>query len=235
MTAVGKEIMILSLSHSFIFVHVPKTAGSSITMMLSAYGRDYQRSIWRSISRRSPFKEKPENAHFRIHAPADSIARKLSRPVYDSFNSFAVVRNPFDHAVSHFEYMKQYRSKRVAENFAKMNFEEYLAERMKKPSLMVPFFARLPDQSYFLASNTGEMLVKTLIKFENLDAEMDAFADKVTLPKLDLQRVNFTTSRSKKRPYQSYFNTTTQEMVLKLYDRDFDNFGYVRKLSSVPS
>lgn len=222
--------MILSLSHNFIFVHVPKTAGSSITRRLSPFGREHQRSIWRSLSRRTPFKEKPENAHFRIHARADSIARKLSRPVYDSFNSFAVVRNPFDHAVSHFEYMKQYRSKRVAENFAKMDFEAYLVERMKKPSLRVPFFARMPDQSYFLVNETGEMLVKTLIKFENLDVEMDALAESVGLPKLDLQRVNFTTNRSKKRPYQSYFNPTTQEMVLRLYDRDFDNFGYARKM-----
>lgn len=223
--------MILSLSHNFVFVHVPKTAGSSITNMLLPYAREYQRSIWRSFTRRFPFKEKPEHAHFRIHAPAYEIARKLSRPVYDAFNSFAVVRNPFDHAVSHFEYMKQYRSKKVSEKFAKMEFEEYLAERMKKPSLLVPFFARLPDQSYFLISKSGEMLVDTLIKFENLDVEINEFAKKANLPKLNLQRLNLTTSRSDKRPYQSYFNPTTEEMVLTLYDRDFANLGYSRKIS----
>ena len=94
--------MLLSTSHNFIFLHVPKTAGSSLHRVLEPYARTSTRTLWRSFSRRLPVTESPERAHFRIHATAAEIRAELSPAVYDSFLSFAVVRNPFDHAVSHF-------------------------------------------------------------------------------------------------------------------------------------
>lgn len=95
--------MIVSTQHNFLFVHVPKTAGSSIADAMRPYCRPRGRSLTQSVLRRLPIVEAPDKAHFRVHDPATKIIAKLSQPVFDQFLSFACVRNPFDHAVSHFE------------------------------------------------------------------------------------------------------------------------------------
>jgi len=223
--------VILSLSHRFIFVLVPKTAGSSVTMALRPYALMPPRTLWRSFSRRLPIVEPPQKAHFRLHETALDIRRKLSPPVFESFERFAVVRNPFDHAVSHFRYMRQFRDRKVAERFERLSFRDYLAERTKKPSLRTPFFARLPDQSHFLIDQRGELLVDRVVKFERLDLEMTGLARDLGLKGFTLKRLNVTRDKPRKRSWQSYYDTATRDMVLAIYDRDFDTLGYPREIS----
>lgn len=62
--------MLLSISHKFLFVHVPKTAGAATQRMLEPYCNMPPRTLWRSIKRRLPMREAPEEAHFRIHETA---------------------------------------------------------------------------------------------------------------------------------------------------------------------
>ena len=115
--------MILSTSHRFIFVHVPKTAGWSMMDTLQPSARAKRRTLLRSLSRRLPITEPPESAHFHVHETAEAMISKPSRPVWDSAFSFAVVRDPFDHAVSNYEHLKQHRSASVARRFQQMSFE----------------------------------------------------------------------------------------------------------------
>lgn len=116
--------MILSTSHRFIFVHVPKTAGWSMMDTLKPYARDARRALMRSLTHRLPITYPPESARFHVRETAKAMIAKLSRLVSDSFFSFAVVREPFDHAVSHYEHLKQHRSASVARRFQQMSFED---------------------------------------------------------------------------------------------------------------
>ncbi len=224
--------VILSNDHKFIFVHIPKTAGLSVTDAFGAYGRPRGRTIWRSISRRLPFVESPEAAHFRVHEPASHMIRKLSRPVWDGFLSFSVVRDPFDHAVSHYEYMKQFRIAKVAAKVGQMSFEEYLAYRMKPPFWNDTIFARMPDQAYYLTDAEGALAVTRLIRFERLGEELAALAAELELPDFRLRHVNRT--KAPKKPYREYYDATTEEMVRQIYARDFSLLGYAPELGGRP-
>lgn len=222
--------MILSENYNFIFVHIPKTAGLSVTDALGKYGRPRGRTLFRSLSRKLSLVESPGMAHFRVHEPASRMVSKLTRPVFDSFTSFAVIRNPFDHAVSHYEYMKQFRVKKVAKKVGKMSFQEYLEYRKLRPRGQDTVFARLPNQSYFLTAENGEMLVTNLIRFENLDNELKDLADMIGLPDCSLQHVNKTKSRSKKRSYKDYYDDDTIKLVQEIYADDFVRFEYSTSL-----
>lgn len=225
--------MILSLSHNFIFVHVPKAAGSALTLALRPYATIPQRSLWTSAKRRLPIVERPGAAHFRIHDSAARIRRKLSPEVYGRFYSFAAVRDPFDHAVSHYEYMKQYRSPRIAARFARMSFEAYLAQRLERRGPFDRLFVRLPDQSHFLVDEQGRLAVDRLLRFEQLSADFRALTDDLGLGEAQLRTVNRTRSRSSSdaRAYRDYYDATTEDMVRALYARDFDLLGYSDRLS----
>ncbi len=222
--------MLLSPEYKFVFVHVPKTAGSSLDMALRPYCISPKRTLWRSLTRRLPIVEAPHRAHFRIHDTADFIRRKLSPDVYDRLTSFAVVRDPFDHAVSHYEYMKQYRSPKIAENFSQMSFLDYLTYRTTPRRSFDRIFARLPDQSYFLCDRRGDVQVKQVLKFENLQADFNALAKTLNLPHFELPKINPARSRKADTNVASYFDDATAQLVRKIYARDFENFGYSTQL-----
>ena len=222
--------MILSLSHRFIFVHIPKTAGTAMAEALERHSANPERTIWRSVMRRLPIREQAGRAYFRKHDPASRIVAKLGREEFDRFQSFSVVRDPYDHAVSHFEFMKQFRIRHVARRISTMTFEEYLAYRVRAPFWDDTFFARLPDQSFFLTDAAGKVIVGKIIRFECLSSEFPALVEKLGLGNTKLEHVNRTKTRSDRRPFQSYYDATTEEMVRKLYARDFDLLGYDRAM-----
>lgn len=222
--------MIISTDYKFIFVHIPKTAGMSVTDAFGKYGREKKRTLWRSFTRRLPIVESPYKAHFKYHEAAKKIEKKLSKQVFDTFLSFSVVRNPFDHAVSHYEYMKQFRIKRIASKVGELSFRDYLEYRMLPPSGDDTVFARLPDQCYFLTGDTGDLLVKRLIRFENLDVELNALATELGLENFLIRHVNKTKSRSDRKRYQDYYDAETEALVRKIYHRDFDLLDYPKTM-----
>lgn len=225
--------MILSQAYGFLFVHVPKTAGTSIADALGRYGRGENRTLLRSLTHRFPFQEDIKRAYFRKHDTASKMIAKLGRETFDRFLSFSVIRNPFDHAVSHYEFMKDFRIASTARKIRAMSFREYLHYRMKPPFWNDTFFARLPDQTHFLIDSTGAIAVKRLIRFECLASEMERLARDLNLPDFRLQHANPTHSKSSNRPFRSYYDPETEDLVRRLYARDFRLLGYPAELPAL--
>lgn len=218
--------MILSTSHNFIFVHVPKTAGTSLTSALEPFGTYPRRTLWRSLARRMPIVEPVDKVYLRKHETAAGVRRKIGAPLFASFQRFGVVRNPYDHAVSHYEFMKQFRIPKIAEKVAQMRFADYLRYRMKPPFWNDTFFARLPNQSYFLADAQGQLLVQRVLRFESLADDFDALARDLRLGDVRLERKKPTLSRADKRPWQSYYDDEAKALADQLYAQDFKLLGY---------
>ncbi len=223
--------MILSQSHGFIFVHVPKTAGTALTSALEPFGTNPRRTLWRSILRRLPVVQSAETVYLRKHETAAGVQRKLGAQVFERYHRFAVVRNPYDHAVSHYEFMKQFRIPKIAAKVAEMSFADYLRYRMKKPFWNDTFFARLPNQSHFLVDAAGRLLVHRLMRFERLADDFEELARDLKLGDVHLARENETISRADKRAWQSYYDAESKALAEKLYRRDFDLFGYPREIA----
>src|SRR5258705_8361695 len=98
--------MLLSLEKKFIFIHIPKTAGSSITRALRPWCLKPKRTLWRRLLSHLPVPEAPEKANLSQHDRASWLRRKLPDPVYDGAYKFAVVRNPFDLVVSNYHHRR---------------------------------------------------------------------------------------------------------------------------------
>lgn len=223
-------MLTISTSGEFIFVHIPKTAGSALTSRIEPVAVPRNPTSWRRLLRKLPLREAPDRAHFRAHDTARFVRARVGRDVWQSYTSFAVVRDPFDHAVSHYEFMKQFPSPKVAAEIAGMSFASYLRDRLKKPRPGRRIFARMPDQAHYVCDADGRVIVDHILHFETLDADFRALAPKLGLSDAPLDRVNPTKARDLARDLASWYDDPdAAELVRRIYTRDFDLFGYSPK------
>jgi hypothetical protein len=208
-----KLIMLISRKHNFIFIHIYKNAGTSITTALKPFAT----SKWKRVASRvltkinisTPFNPQP----FPQFIKASEIIDAIGREKFDSFFSFAVVRNPWDWQVSAYKYMLNntvhYQHDLVK---AHNNFEEYIRWRCEKE-------VRL--QKDFIYSEDGELLVDFVGRFENLDADFEkiclCIGISTSLPKLNI---------SNTKPYQQFYTNETKELLRQAFDADIALFGY---------
>jgi len=123
-----------------LFVHIPKTSGSSISKILKEKGLDNWKREW------------PRN-----HDPYSYLkeANLIDHKVF----SFAVVRNPYTRTYSCY---KQYNKT----NQTTISFIEYLYNiKQKKVSLITPLL-HIPQSFYVM--DQGTVQVERLYRFENL-------------------------------------------------------------------
>lgn len=198
-----------------------------MTAALEPYGVSGTRTKWRRLLRRVPVREAATKAYFRKHETALDMQRKMGEAAFAGFRKFTVVRNPFDHAVSHYEYLKEFRNPKLAARFAAMSFAEYLQWRETKRGLFVPFFTILPDQAHFIADRAGTgLLVDRVLKFENLAEDFGSLCKELGLPEIAMARINPTRAKKAGRSLESYYDDDSLATVRRLYARDFPLLGY---------
>ncbi len=198
-----------------------------MTNALAPYARAEPRTIFRRLLRRLPVQLSPERAYFRQHDTALEIRQTLSEEIFDTFFSFGVVRNPFDHAISYYEFMKEHRNRRHAERARSMSFRDNLLYRLApRPFYDKPFF-RLPNQSYYLCDAAGKILVNEVLRYETLSVDLQALFQRLHLPPLPLGLDRKSSFRKPGHAMADYYDDpATIDLVRQLYGPDFEIFGY---------
>jgi hypothetical protein len=204
--------MLISKQRKFIFIHVYKTAGWSMTDALIPFAasRWWRRADW--VSRKfgiTYFNLRP----FPCHISAPDLIKKIGRDVFDSYFSFAIVRNPWDWQVSLYKFMLKDQSHPqhdLAKSFK--DFDEYIRWRCAN---------EVRFQKDFIYSQDGELLVDFVGRFENIDADFKAICSRIGIS-TSLPKVNVSNSI----PYRQYYNSETRELVRRAFDTDIKLFGY---------
>ena len=221
--------MYISHSHRFIFIHVPKTAGTSILEVLQPHCIRPPKTRWRSILRELRVPQSPIKARFRTHETASDV-KAILRSSFATYTSFSVVRNPFDHAVSHYTYLGEHWVPEVQEYFSQMSFEDYLDYRLAPHfRRTVVGHAKMRDQQSFLVGRDDRLIVSRVLKFENLTAEFSALCTDLGLPETVLPRKRVTAGRNRDSSHY-YSDPRTIDRVRKLDQRDFDLFAYSQEI-----
>jgi hypothetical protein len=204
--------MLLSRKHRFIFIHIYKTAGSSIKAALRPMAADPWQ-IWASrILRRlgsSALSINPLPAHTK----AVDVVEYLGAEEFAKYFSFAIVRNPWDWQVSLYHYMrKEPRHFQHELALAFENFEQYIEWRCSEEPRYQTDFVDSPD---------GHQLVNYIGKLETLDQDFAHICQRLGLQAY-LPRLNV----SNTAPWQSFYNTRTRRLVHNAFLPDIERFGY---------
>lgn len=212
--------MLVSVEKQFIFVHVPKTGGTSLRKILAPHSLKPNRTRLRGLLSHLPMPEAPEKAWLRVHDTAYWGSLKLPREMFENYFKFAVVRNPYDYAVSYFEFQRGRRSAPPLMD-AKREFLLYL-QRIRRRQLIKNI-----TQQHWLTDWQGRLIVDHVLRFEYLDAEMPILLAKLGIEwTKPLPKEN----RSKRDRLENYYSEEAIALVQNLFRQDFDLFSYGREL-----
>jgi len=207
--------MLISDQKQFIFVHIAKTAGTSIEAALKPYVNPKPMDKWHSFLRRFDLPKDYRKFKFPKHAFLNVAQKKMPANLYDSYFKFAVVRNPWDRLVScyHSDYgLKKERNPN--RRYKKpIDFFEYLQKQRERKNYQLERIINLD----------GEIGLDFVLRFEQLKNDIDILAEKIDI-KIELPHLNH--SIRKKNSYQEYYDQRSKDFVHLYWEKEIELLGY---------
>ncbi|MAX54374.1 MAG: hypothetical protein CL537_02480 [Alcanivoracaceae bacterium] len=188
-------------NHKCIFIHVPKTAGTSVGEAIFGNGR---------------------TGHF-----GWEIYRACSKKKFDDYFKFAFVRNPYDRVVSSFYYLSQGGKSEADKKFFEeylsgaKDFEDFVMNYLGSPVVMSWGHFR-PQADYLVDYSSGKVMVDWLGRLESINEDFAFLREKFNC--LDIEVKN----KSQRNDFRTYYseNPAIAEKIHEIYAKDFEYFGY---------
>lgn len=209
-----------------VFVHIPKTAGTSLNELLSGLEDQCVAARYAPNPNLVSLSERREaTIGFDKHAKAERYVEFVGKELWSHIPSIAVVRNPWDFAVSSYHWWieKGDRFPRHVEDALRVKrmsgFEEFV-----QSDLFATTTAGHPGQMQDWFQNNGKDLVTFVAKLENLGDDVrrflsgSAFAGEIGT----LRHLN----ASRRKPYRDYYTAQTASLVRDRYSYIIDRFDY---------
>lgn len=214
----------MPISHQYraIFVHIPKTAGTSVEAALGMHGEKRDVGIM-PYRNQAPDSEHLYGRHL-THLSALAIKAKLNGSgAFDAYFKFTIVRHPWERLVSALAWREQkwaYGVTLTVAEFERLFWESY-SQVLASRATPVAGTAYLLPQSSFVCDTDETLMVDFVARYETLEADWQIICDRlgVRLP-LPVRM------RSHHRPYRDYYTDETRQLVAHLYARDVSLFEY---------
>jgi len=196
----------------FFFVHIPKTAGTSISSAILATNK-YNLSFLPTE-----------------HASAIQIIDYIGKN-YKKYYSFSFVRNPYDrlNSLYHFLCQKNLFPEKGEnwdqDNLIKMGFKAWLLDTNFWPPYtkgIGPSFQKR-SQCYFLSDENNHILVNDVFKYENLTNDLNILSKKIDINFDELSQTKVTIRDNDKYEYCD----ETIDFVKQFHGEDLDRFNYI--------
>lgn len=203
-----------------IFVWVPKSAGTSVWQALAACGAE---KFLSTDEIHGPVRQ-GINTFGHMSLPALLEGGLVDPDYFRRAFKFAFVRNPFDRAVSLFEFLKRRRNLPQATTFP--IFCEFIRHRAYEPIGLYnrTELSQLNSQCTWLKDAAGNPLCGFIGRYENLEEDWNTIRQRigggVDLPPLGHFR------KSDRKKTGAYYTPAEVRIIQDAYREDFETFGY---------
>ena len=204
--------MLISKKKKFIFLHIYKTAGTSISKYLEKYDDSYNLYYFiKSIALRNT------TLHNKLcpkHVNALTIKRTVGDKIYNDYFKFCFVRNPWDWQVSLYHFVLRDKTNQhfnIISSFK--TFDEYIEWRVNEEKRL---------QKSFIIDDEGNVIVDFIGRYELLNQDFEKICEKINIKPIKLPHLN----KSERDNYRSYYNDHTRQLVQKAYIEDIEFFNY---------
>ncbi len=235
--------MIISNSHEFAFVHIPKTGGTSITYALD------ETIEWNDIvCGGTPYGQRFKEAWGRKwgvgkHARASEIRALVGDDIWRNYFTFTVVRHPVDRVKSMYRWTERIVKEQGWRRWARFLFPRYRGDMWTWPTVQAYLetssfsgylkHPKLRDdlivssQYEFISDQSnGEIIVDRAFKLESIDNQFEALCQKIGID-AGLPEKNVSSGSR-----DVDVSSEDVEFIESAYERDFVALGYESRLSS---
>lgn len=216
--------MIVNNSHRFLFIHVPKAAGTSVTRELSRF------TTFRDIEvGGTRYGEKVQDMYaarfdLRKHSPAGKIRAKAGPEVWRGYFVFAFVRSPYARAYSLWKFLRRWKDGPHNALASSLSFEEFIASASVRDGEI----EIAKPQSTWLADAQGRLMdgIDFVGRVENFDADFGFVLSTISRRPLDYKAEVRENASAEADEWEAAMTPEAQMAIESVYEQDFTLFGF---------
>jgi hypothetical protein len=186
---------------NLIFIHIPKTAGTSLRLALGCNPIDPAQGM-------------------KKHYSSIEIISLIGKPTWEAAWKIAFVRNPWDRLYAHYRF--RLRMGRIANVHHQQSFKAWMRyellehgdTRKKRPNLR--------PQRAWLEDETGKISIDFIGRFEALEEEYQTLANKMGLQK----NLSHLEKGAYLGTYQHQYDDEMRAWVATYYHADIEMWGF---------
>ena len=186
----------LNRYHRWIFIHLEKTGGTSLTNCLETETAE-------------PMSKRVRHWGIKEHIENYNI-------IPSDYFIFSIIRNPWDRLVSWYYHL-------LANNkfFMRVNNITCFNDLVKN----LPDYIKssTAHERYCINDNS---LINYVLKYENLEQDVKTLSQKINLTTTDMPRYTHDTNRPRHIFYQDYYSTYSKDLVAELFQWEISMFNY---------
>lgn len=199
----------ISIKNNFLFVHIPKTAGNTIQIILKEYSEDeiVTSSNQDGINR---FDLHSKKYQLSKHSKLKEYKYELENELYKKLFKFTIVRNPWDRMISFY-------------------FSPHRGQIKWDRNKFIKFVKETPSVNSFLSlgflNNFGSRPFNNIdffLRFENLDQDFQKLCDELGIKRTKIPHSNI----SDHKHYSYYYDKKLVELVSNRFSSEIKYFGY---------
>ncbi|MCF8510217.1 MAG: sulfotransferase family protein [Rhodobacteraceae bacterium] len=213
--------MIISPGRRYVFVHIPKTGGTALTLALE--NRAMKEDILigdtpKARARRGRVKGLNAAGRLWKHSSLADIDGVLGPADLDQMFCFTLVRNPWDRAVSYYHWLRAQSFAHPAVGLAKaMGFSDFLGH----PQTRTAF--RLWPAAAYMRDKTGTERCQLFARLEHLDDDLAPLETHLGFRLTHLARAN---ESERPRDWRAFYSDRDADIVAQDCAEDIARFGY---------
>ena len=211
----------IDLEKKILFIHIPKTGGTSITKALSgdrSHATLRHHLLFKKRYIPNLFQNKKQNI---LSCSKIIYQQKLSKkkvPLIDkNYKKFTIIRNPWARAVSWYKDVMRFEPHRKGLGIPNnISFKNFLLTYGNK-------FGALRPQTYWLIDWEGNINIDLICKLENLNQDWSKICNFLSIKNLELPHIN---QAPNKYEWKNYYDNEAKKYIEKKYSYEIKKFEY---------
>lgn len=223
--------MLISHKKEFIFIHIFKTAGTSVTDVFVPYARIkdrlahqyfYSRKLINGINRSFGISDQGSKwfTGYHKHAPVKELKKKLPPEVFNQYFKFAFVRNPYDWLASYYFYIRASKYHPLHKTLLNLKFNEFIPFHLNQYP---------PRQIDFITDEKKEIIIDYIGHLKKIDRDIQKLGNllNISIPKVRKKNI---TKKAITENYLDLYSHNSLSLVNDYYHEDFEFLGYKKHL-----